>query len=92
MTEALTAWAVLDMGGGALHSVHIFKEDADKAAFGLGSVVPLICVVDEKTASRVELYLKHRSDFLDLTDFQPELLDHFEDLDALLDEIAERNG
>lgn len=41
---------------------------------------------------RVKLYLKHRSDFLDLTDFQPELLDQFEDLDALLDEIAERNG
>lgn len=41
---------------------------------------------------RVKLYLKHRSDFLDLTDWQPELLDQFEDLDALLDEIAERNG
>lgn len=37
----VTAWAVLDMDGGAFHSVHIFKEDADRASFGLGSVVPL---------------------------------------------------
>lgn len=35
------AYGVLDMDGECLHSVHIFKESAERAAFGLGTVVPL---------------------------------------------------
>lgn len=44
--DKIEAWAVLDMGGCALHSVHIFKEDAEKAAWGLGSVVKLVLESD----------------------------------------------
>lgn len=39
---------------------------------------------------RVKLFLKHREDYLDLTDFDQEALSNFADLDDLLDEIASK--
>lgn len=36
------AWGVMDMDGEALHSVHIFKEYAESASFGLGYAAPLV--------------------------------------------------
>lgn len=35
------AWAVLDMSGEGIHSVHISKEQAERAAKFLGTAVPL---------------------------------------------------
>lgn len=45
--DKIEAWAVLDMDGGALHSVHIFKEDAEAAAKFLGNVVKLVLEKNE---------------------------------------------
>lgn len=61
--EIPTAWAVLDMDGEAFHSVHIFKDDAERSSFGLGDVVALRV---DKPAGPLKMFLVsaliHRSD------------------------------
>lgn len=65
MTDKIEAWAVLDMDGRALHSVHIFKEDAEKAAWGLGSVVRMI--LDKKEYDLEEIgFMSKTADCLDI--------------------------
>lgn len=42
MSKTDIAYGVLDMDGEAFHSAHVLKDEAERASFGLGSVVPLI--------------------------------------------------
>ncbi|RVH56267.1 hypothetical protein CN213_16095 [Sinorhizobium meliloti] len=50
----LNAWAVLDIDGEDFHSVHLLKEDAEKFAFGLGSVVELTMAATDAIAAERE--------------------------------------
>lgn len=66
MSKTDIAYGVLDMDGEAFHSAHVLKDEAERASFGLGSVVPLIHLTEwERTmlsqfaATNALTYLSH---------------------------------
>lgn len=46
MSKTDIAYGVLDLDGEAFHSAHVLKDEAERASFGLGSVVPLIYLTE----------------------------------------------